>query len=91
MRPVARIGDFVYFPCCGVHPIVTGDPLMIDMGRPVARIGDRVSCGGPIITGTWLWIDRFRPVSRIGDLAICCCITCCTGRIITGSPKLINS
>jgi uncharacterized Zn-binding protein involved in type VI secretion len=91
-RPVARIGDLVYFPCCGCRPLVTGDYRFIDKGRPVSRIGDRVSCGARVITGARRFIDKFRPVARIGDLAaVCCCGTsCCTGRIITGDYRFLD-
>lgn len=87
-RPVARIGDMVYFPKCGVYPIVSGGPW-IDQ-TPVAHIGDVVACPtmGIIISGAMTFIDAGRPVARIGDIVVS--PKCKIGIIISGDPMFIQ-
>lgn len=79
---VARIGDCVVGTCvCSSPPypdigvISTGDPMHIDYGSPVARIGDSVtfSCGSSVIVmGTPMDISGGTPVARIGDSVVGC-------------------
>jgi uncharacterized Zn-binding protein involved in type VI secretion len=41
------------------------------MGRPIARIGDKLSCGAVITTGSKnATVDDNRPVARLGDKGI---------------------
>lgn len=78
----ARIGDSVIGTCvCSTPPypdvgiIATGDPLHIDAGQPVARIGDTAifSCGSAIISsGTAMDISCGQPVARTGDVVTGC-------------------
>lgn len=90
----ARIGDSVIGTClCSTPPypdvgiISTGDPLHLDTGQPVARIGDTAifSCGTAIITtGTALDISSGQPVARTGDMVS----GCATGSIVSASIHL---
>lgn len=87
----ARIGDSVIGTClCATPPypavgvISTGDPMHIDMGMPVARIGDMAifPCGSAVITtGTPMDISTAMPVARMGDVVA----GCATGTIISTS------
>lgn len=47
--PISRIGDVCICSCSRLPvTIVTGDPTCIMDHRPVARDGDRTSCGGVV-------------------------------------------
>lgn len=49
-RNIACVGDKVTCPRHdGVTTIVTGDPSMLIDGKPVARHGDKTSCGASLI------------------------------------------
>jgi uncharacterized Zn-binding protein involved in type VI secretion len=85
---VARKGDLVFFPKCGVFPIVGGNPMFLDIGQPLAHIGDGIACGGVIISGNPKFMDGGRPVSHFGDKGVC--PKCGTGIIITGSPLFLD-
>ena len=89
MRPVASMVDLVYYPDCGIYPIITGGPW-INTYRPIAHIFDLVAVpgGGAIITGDPMLLDAYRPVARIGDLAAS--IDCGFGIIITGTPNFLD-
>ena len=86
--PKSQIGHLVYFPKCGVYPLITGTSLWLNSYSPQCCIGDLVACPGPgvVITGDPLCRSSFRPTSGIGD--ICVSPVCGTGVIISGSPIL---
>lgn len=85
MRPVARVGDRVWCPLCGVGVIVSGSPTEILDGRPVARVGDMTTFG-PILTGSpYIFLDG-RPIVRVGDVVQCLCMSPHPGVVIEGSP-----
>lgn len=58
--PIARLGDAVACPLPGHTPclIVSGDPSMIVDGKPVARDGDKTSCGASLIASQQATIDQ---------------------------------
>ncbi|PHV24928.1 hypothetical protein CSQ93_26620 [Janthinobacterium sp. BJB426] len=57
---MARVGDKVACPLPGhgVCPIVSGDPGFIVDGKPVARHGDKTSCGALLIASQQATIDQ---------------------------------
>ena len=79
---MARVSDTVVGMCtCSTPPypdvgiISVGDPMHIDMGSPVARIGNTVtfSCGvASIVSGTPTDISGGTLVARTGDSATGC-------------------
>lgn len=91
---IARVGDVAVGMCtCSSPPypdvgvITVGDPMHIDMGSPVARLGDIVtfSCGaGTIVTGTPMHTSAGPLVSRTGDAVT----GCGNGTIISSSINL---
>lgn len=58
---IARVGDKVSCPKHGHEPctIATGDPTMIVDGKPVARNGDKTSCGAVLIASQQATVDLF--------------------------------
>ena len=50
-------------------------------GRPVARIGDKTTCGAVITSGSSLSTDDGKPVAYLG------CQTSVGGVIVSGSPN----
>lgn len=57
---IARVGDAVSCPKRGHEPctIVSGDPTMIVDGKPVARHGDKTSCGATLIASQQTTVDQ---------------------------------
>jgi hypothetical protein len=90
LGPVARVGDFVYFPECGKYPIFSGGPLWFDSYRPLAHMFDGIACpgGAAIITGSLTFVDTFRPVARLGDIAYG--PACQFGIIVSGSMRFLQ-
>lgn len=73
IRPVALVSHLYLCPVHGHQPatIITGSPTCSVKGLPVARIGDKISCGAEIITGSKnARIDDDRPIARLGDKGI---------------------
>ena len=73
IRPIALVGHKYLCPVHGHEGsvIVTGSPTCSVMNRPVARIGDKTSCGAIIITGSKnAHVDGNRPIARLGDKGI---------------------
>jgi uncharacterized Zn-binding protein involved in type VI secretion len=89
--PIARIGDKVYFPKCGVYTIISGSSNFMENWSPVAHVGDAINVPGLgiIIQGSSTLIDGGRNVARIGDKAFS--KKCGTGFIISGSPSFLES
>jgi len=91
MQPIARIGDMVYFPECGsAYPILSGDPVFLALGSPVARVGDKVAVpgGGFILEGDLIFWALGSPVARVGDVAMS--TDCGEGVIISGDMLFID-
>jgi len=72
ITPKSQVGHVVFFPKCGVYPIVSGGNMCLNMLMPQSRIGDKVSCpgGAVLITGDALCTDNLIPTCGIGDIAI---------------------
>ena len=51
-KPVARIGDLVTCPIPGhgTNPIVEGDPVWLDAGKPIALENHKSACGCSLIS-----------------------------------------
>ncbi|MBC9130440.1 PAAR domain-containing protein [Frischella sp. Ac13] len=51
-KGVARVGDMVTCPYKGhgVNPIIEGDPLFNDQGKPIAFHGHKTACGCKLIS-----------------------------------------
>lgn len=79
VAPIARVGDEVACSRHGQGEIVEGGQSRID-GRPVARQGDKCSCGGVIVEGSSQANDNGRPIAYLG------CNISCGGSIVSGSP-----
>jgi len=57
---IARVGDSVTCPRAGHNAcvIVSGDASMIVDGKPVARHGDKTSCGATLIASQQATLDQ---------------------------------
>ncbi len=55
---VARLGDKVSCPIHGSGAIASGDMTLIVDGKPVARHGDKTSCGALLIAGQQNTVDN---------------------------------
>jgi len=98
MRPIATIGDMVFFPGCKcnpvkTYPIITGHPDDLEIGIPIATIGSLIAAPiAPlpmVVVGTPLSLDLSIPTSRIGDAALC--VKCGPGIIISGKPTRLEA
>ena len=89
--PVARQLDMVLFPRCGTYPIITGSPLWLEAGLPVAHMGSMVACpgGGWIASGSMTLLNSGIPTARLFELAIS--IKCGSGFIVSASPLWMES
>jgi uncharacterized Zn-binding protein involved in type VI secretion len=48
--------------------VIGGSPVCSLHGKPVARLGDKISCGATIISGSLtVLIDDGKAVARLGD------------------------
>ena len=88
---LAKIGDQVACSCKGgPHRIISGASTVFVDDAPVARVGDKCSCGAAIVSGAdWFEVED-RPAAIHGSQ------TSCGGRVIaassasTGSPMSID-
>jgi uncharacterized Zn-binding protein involved in type VI secretion len=55
---IARVGDKVSCPRHSNVTIASGDPTMLVDGKPVARHGDKTSCGATLIASQQASIDQ---------------------------------
>ncbi|MES2017628.1 MAG: PAAR domain-containing protein [Pseudomonadota bacterium] len=55
---IARMGDKVSCPNHGSGTIASGDSTMIVDGKPVARHGDKTSCGATLIASQQKSVDN---------------------------------
>jgi len=80
-RPVVLVGHAHVCPIHGPGTVVSGSDTVKLHQKPVARIGDLISCGARIVTGSpTVSIDGSRPVARQGDT------TDHGGTLIEGDP-----
>lgn len=67
-RPVVLLGHAHTCPLHGLGTVISGSPVCSLHGRPVACVGDKISCGATIITGSpTVLIDDGKAVARMGD------------------------
>ncbi|MCE8003978.1 PAAR domain-containing protein [Billgrantia ethanolica] len=83
---LAKIGDKVSCSCRGgPHHIVSGAPTSRVDGIPIARVGDKSSCGATITAGvSWYNVDG-SPAAIHGSA------TSCGGQVITGCSTEVGS
>ncbi|NYZ69727.1 PAAR domain-containing protein, partial [Endozoicomonas sp. SM1973] len=68
MADLAKVGDKVSCPLCGDNTVVEGSSSTLVDGLPVARVGDKTTCGATIVTGLgWLNVDN-KPVAVLGSV-----------------------
>ncbi|AIR90634.1 PAAR domain-containing protein [Pseudomonas cremoricolorata] len=67
MKPIVLVGHAHSCPLHGQGAVETGSSATLVDDRPVARAGDRISCGAVIETGAACTIIEGRPVAREGD------------------------
>ncbi|WP_201168464.1 PAAR domain-containing protein [Pseudomonas sp. S31] len=67
MKPVVLVGHRHECPLHGHGVVETGSATYTFSGRPVARIGDRISCGAVIVTGSKNYFIEASAVAREGD------------------------
>ena len=69
---IAKLGDQVACSCKGgPHRIVSGSTTTMLRGIPVARVGDRSSCGASIVAGTGKFKIRGAEVALNGSKTSC--------------------
>lgn len=67
-RPVVLLGHAHTCPIHGPGTVISGSPVCSLHGRPVARVGDKISCGATITTGSsTVLIDDGKAAVRMGD------------------------
>lgn len=93
MPPSARIGDFHTCPQVNPGPVphvggpvAIGQPNVLIMGMPAARLGDMVICVGPpdtIAMGSSSVLIGNKPAARMGDS------TAHGGVVVMGAPTVL--
>jgi uncharacterized Zn-binding protein involved in type VI secretion len=68
MKPIVLVGHPHDCPLHGEGEVVTGSSTTWVNGRPIARVGDRTSCGAVIESGSAIQMDEGKPVARQGDV-----------------------
>ena len=67
MKPIVLVGHRHSCPIHGEGTVTTGSDANVADGRPVARVGDKISCGTVIETGADCTIIDGQPAAREGD------------------------
>lgn len=67
MKAVVLVGHRHHCPIHGDGEVITGSSSTLSNGRPIARVGDLISCGAVIETGSPHHLDEGRPIARVGD------------------------
>lgn len=93
MPPAARIGDFHVCPQTNPGPVphvggpvAMGQPNVLIMGMPAARLGDMAICVGPpdtISKGSSSVLIGNKPAARMGDQ------TAHSGVVVMGAPTVL--
>ena len=95
MPPAARITDMTACPAVAPGPvphvggpIITGEPTVITVWQPQARVSDKAICVPPaimdtIVKGSATVIVSGKPAARLGDSMSH------GGKIVTGAPTVI--
>ncbi|MDI5935830.1 PAAR domain-containing protein [Halomonas kalidii] len=83
---LAKIGDKVACSCKGgPHRIVSGASMAQVDGIPIARVGDKSSCGATITAGVAWYTVEGSPAAIHGSA------TSCGGQVITGCSTEVGS
>lgn len=84
----AKLGDQVACPCKGSpHRIVSAASATFVDGIPVARIGDRSSCGATIISGVDWYAVEGAPAAIHGSRTSCGGVVIAASSALTGQPS----
>lgn len=67
MKPIVLVGHKHSCPIHGTGTVVSGAATADVNGRPIARVGDSISCGAVIQSGSANYTIDGRPVARVGD------------------------
>lgn len=67
MQPVVLLGHTHQCPLHGTGTVTSGADNFRVNGKPVARIGDKTSCGAVINSGSPTFHIEGQPVARVGD------------------------
>ncbi|MFJ4153250.1 PAAR domain-containing protein [Pseudomonas sp. NPDC089752] len=67
MPPIVLVGHLHDCPLHGKTTVITGAPSTCVNGNPIARIGDKISCGAIIETGASHLLIEGSPAARVGD------------------------
>jgi len=67
MKPVILVGHRHVCPLHGSNQVESGSSAYTFNGKPVARVGDRTTCGAVIISGAAHFMIEGAPVARKGD------------------------
>ncbi|NIF30100.1 hypothetical protein F3J44_27555 [Pantoea sp. Tr-811] len=67
MTPIALVGHRHSCPLHGEGKVETGASAAFVDGRPIARVGDRISCGAVIETGAACTIIEGQPAAIEGS------------------------
>lgn len=67
MNPVVLVGHLHRCPLHGKGHVTTGASDASIDGKPIARVGDSISCGAVIQTGSTDTLIEGRPVACLGD------------------------
>ncbi|GHC16900.1 PAAR domain-containing protein [Aidingimonas halophila] len=88
---VGKIGDKVVCNCKGgPHSIVTGAKTVFVDDVPMARVGDRTSCGATITTGlAWYQVED-APVAINGSATSCGGYIITDSTVVTGAPSTVS-
>lgn len=67
MQPIVLVGHRHDCPAHGIGTVVSGAAHANVKGRPIARVGDKVSCGAVIQRGSSTATIDGQAVARVGD------------------------
>lgn len=67
MKPIVLVGCKHECPIHGEGEVVSGNSGTLIDGRPVACVGDSISCGAVIQSGSPTYSIDGQPVARLGD------------------------
>ncbi|MFC3284459.1 PAAR domain-containing protein [Litchfieldella rifensis] len=83
---LAKVGDKVVCSCKGgPHSIISGASTATVDGIPIARVGDKSSCGATITAGVAWYAVEGSPAAINGSA------TSCGGQVITGCSTEVGS
>ncbi|WP_092568377.1 PAAR domain-containing protein [Aidingimonas halophila] len=84
---LAKVGDRVVCQCKGgPHSIISGASTATVDGIPIARVGDKSSCGAAITTGADWYSIEGAPAAIHGSTTSCGGFIEAASTVVTGSP-----